>query len=215
MASPEAPVARPIGGETPEAQFQNSFGPEEKLVQDQAEWDLGNKHGNFPPPPSETLPTQAPFSVPPDVMPSTRPQTPMQGILSELGKQTGVKELEPNVPLRDQVGKPGVEPRPHRNPIEAANGARVWEHLKDDPKLAKEFHDLKNTDLAQALINSGEDLGQRRVGNAKAQGEGQIKRQDAIHKLMDKGLGPREIIDLAKKQSAPGWAGPPKPAGKE
>lgn len=216
MSSPEieTPEARPIGGVSPEAQFQNSFGPEEKLVKGQAEWDLGNKHGNFPPPPSETLPEQAPFSVPPDVMPSTRPQTPMQGILSELGKQTGVKELEPNVPLKDQVGKPGVEPKAHRNPIEAANGPRVWEHLKDDPKLAKEFHDLKNNDLAQALMNSGEDIGQARIGDKKTMGEGQIKRQDAIHRLMDKGLSPREIIDLAKKQSTPDWAGAPKPAGK-
>lgn len=56
-----APVTRPIGGRTPEEQFQHSFGPEEEHVKGQAKWDTGNEHGNFPKPPSEKLPEQNPF----------------------------------------------------------------------------------------------------------------------------------------------------------
>ena len=56
-----APVTRPIGGRTPEEQFQHSFGPEEEHVKGQAKWDTGNEHGKFPKPPSEKLPEQNPF----------------------------------------------------------------------------------------------------------------------------------------------------------
>jgi hypothetical protein len=120
----------------------------------------------------------------------------------------GVKPLQPNVPLREQVTPiEGQDPLKAKYPDPAvrqmvrANGEEVVEATKGDPKLMKAVHDLTRVDLRQALINSGEDMGQMTVSNSKFAGEGSIGRHEAFRRLLAKGYGPEQIIKLANPPS--------------
>jgi hypothetical protein len=144
---------RPVGGTTPEAQFENSFGPEHEHVRAQAEWETGKPEGNLP--------------------------------------------------------------EAKRDPVQAANGSRLWEAVKNSPELAAKFvgkDGLKNVEIRNALIHAGEDMGDTVVSNKMLMGEGAITREAALNKLLDKGLSPAKIIELGKKPLPNPQ--PPKPAGK-
>jgi uncharacterized protein YajQ (UPF0234 family) len=122
----------------------------------------------------------------------------------------GAPPLEANVPLREQF-KPRPEAPPSRQvtleekyPDKAvrqmvhANGEEIVQAVGDDKELMQQVHDLTNPDVREAMIGSGEDMGQRSIGNRKATGN-QITRQEAFKKMLDKGLTPKQIVDLAKR----------------
>jgi hypothetical protein len=130
----------------------------------------------------------------------------------EIGNQMGAPPLKPNVPLRGQF-KPmeaaGETPPSKQASLEAkypdkavrqlahANGEEIVDATENDPETRKAIHDLTNPDVRQALINSGEDMGQQMVNNRKASGD--MSRQDAFRKLLGKGVSPKEILRLAKQ----------------
>lgn len=126
-----------------------------------------------------------------------------------INRAMGVKPLEPNVPLREQLG-PAAEPGAEVDPMKVkypdakvrqlvrANGEEVYEAAKHDPDLLKQLHDLNRVDLRQALINAGEDMGQLTVSNSKFAGEGSIPREEAFHRLLAKGVKAADIPELAK-----------------
>src|SRR5580658_650511 len=126
-------------------------------------------------------------------------------------KVFNVKELDPKTPLNQQLENQPPKPLEVTDPMKAkypdpgvrqmvrANGERMYEAAKHDPMLVKQIHDLTRVDLRQALVNSGEDMGQTTVSNSKFAGEGSIPREEAFNRLLDKGLSPEKIIELGKK----------------
>jgi hypothetical protein len=94
------------------------------------------------------------------------------------------------------------------------NGEKMYEATKDDRRLMKAITDLKahdnqgGPDLARAAANLGEDLGEKRIGNKKAEwmGAGQIGRSEMFDRLLDKGYTAQEILDAAHRspESRPG-----------
>jgi hypothetical protein len=126
-------------------------------------------------------------------------------------KVFNVKELDPKTPLNQQLENQPPKPLEVTDPMKAkypdpgvrqmvrANGERMYEAAKHDPMLVKQIHDLTRVDLRQAVINAGEDMGQTTVSNSKFAGEGSIPREEAFNRLLDKGLTPEKIIELAKK----------------
>jgi hypothetical protein len=95
---------------------------------------------------------------------------------------------------------------------------KVFEATRDNPDLRKALGDLPahdnkgGPDLARAAANLGEDLGERRIGNKKAEwmGAGQINRDVLFDRLLDKGYTAQEILDAAhaEPQSIPTLAKP-------
>lgn len=80
-----------------------------------------------------------------------------------------------------------------------ANGEEMYEAAKGNPETLKAVHSLDRVQLRQALINAGEDMGQTTVSNSRFAGEGSITREQAFHRLLEKGYSPEEIVELAKK----------------
>lgn len=129
----------------------------------------------------------------------------------EIGRQMGAPPLQPDIPLRGQLKPTGNEPPSRQLTLEQkypdrevrqlvhANGEDIVQAAGNDRDALKAIHDLKNPDVRQALINSGEDMGQMSIGNRKAMGESQMTRQDAFKKLLAKGYSPQQIVDLAKQ----------------
>jgi hypothetical protein len=140
----------------------------------------------------------------------------------EPARQMGAPPLQAAVPLREQLKPTGMEPASRQLTLEQkypdreirqlvhANGEEMIDAIGDDAETRKAVHDLKNPDVRQALINSGEDMGQMSVGNRKATGN-QISRQEAFKKLLAKGYTPQQIIDLAKQEFEEVGAGAGKP----
>jgi hypothetical protein len=134
-------------------------------------------------------------------------------VTEEPARQAGAPPLKANVPLREQLipktGEPAMPSEQARleqaYPDKAirqmvhSNGEKMVGAVGDDKDLMKEVHDLTNPDVRQALINAGEDMGQRSIGNRKAMGESQMTRQEAFDRLLAKGFSPRQIVDLAKQ----------------
>jgi hypothetical protein len=131
--------------------------------------------------------------------------------IEEPARQMGAPPLEQKVPLKEQV-KPNPAAPPSRQatleerfPDKAqrqmvhANGERMVQAIGKDRELMDDVHDLTNADVRQALINSGENMGQMSIGNRKAMGSSQMTRQAAFELMLDKGLTPKEIVELAKK----------------
>ena len=139
----------------------------------------------------------------------------------EPARQMGAPPLQPAVPLREQLKPTGMEPASKQLTLEQkypdrevrqlvhANGEDIVQAAGNDRETLKAIHDLKNPDVRQALINSGEDMGQVSIGNRKAMGESQLSRQDAFKRLLAKGLTPRQIVDLAKQEMSEGTKGKP------
>ena len=138
-----------------------------------------------------------------------------------VNQATGNKPLAPNVPLKEQaapVASPKSEPSasssgeqdplkvkypdPAQRQMVRANGERIVQAVGEDADTMKAVHDLTRVDLRQALLNSGEDMGQRTVSNSKFAGEGSITREDAFNRLLGKGLKPQDIVRLAKQPVA-------------
>lgn len=149
----------------------------------------------------------------------------------EPARQMGAPPLQPAVPLREQLKPTGMEPASKQLTLEQkypdrevrqlvhANGEDIVQAAGNDRETLKAIHDLKNPDVRQALINSGEDMGQVSIGNRKAMGESQLSRQDAFKKLLAKGYSPKQIVDLASQEMEPvisgGKPGPMRAAGRE
>ena len=129
---------------------------------------------------------------------------------------TGVKPLERDVPLNQQgnatpksepstpvSGEPDPlkvkYPDPAQRQMVRANGEGIVQAIGGDKDTMKAVHDLTRVDLRQALINSGEDMGQRTVSNSKFAGKGSITREDAFNRLLAKGIKPSDIVRLAKQ----------------
>lgn len=140
----------------------------------------------------------------------------------EPARQMGAPPLQGNIPLREQFKPTGAEPPSKQLTLEQkypdrelrqlvhANGEGIVQATGNDRDTLKAIHDLKNTDVRQALINSGEDVGQMSIGNRKATGN-QITRQEAFDRLLAKGHSPQQIVDLAKQAAKEGYAGAGKP----
>lgn len=129
----------------------------------------------------------------------------------QVGNQMGAPPLKPSVPLKEQLApRPGEEPeqseqarleekypdRAERQMVKI-NGERAYNATKDDPDTLKALTKLGNTDIRQAMINSGEDMGQKNISDRKASGD--LNRRHYIEQLMDKGYSPKEIVQLALK----------------
>lgn len=133
---------------------------------------------------------------------------PSPSVEEVVNQATGIKPLQPNVPLREQMTTPpptepidpikAKYPDPNVRQMVRANGERIYEAAKGDPATVKAIHDLTRVDLRQALVNSGEDVGQEIVTNSKFAGPGSITREDAFNRLLAKGLRPNDIVRLAK-----------------
>lgn len=133
-----------------------------------------------------------------------------------VNQATGNKPLQPNVRLREQSAPaPAVEapkvteqeqdpiklkyPDPAVRQMVRANGENVVQAIGGDKDTMQAVHNLTRVDLRQALINSGEDMGQQTVSNSKTAGEGSITRENAFNKLLAKGHSPSDIVRLAKQ----------------
>jgi hypothetical protein len=140
----------------------------------------------------------------PEKMPTMPPE--------QVGNQMGAPPLKPDVPLRGQFKpmEPAAETPPSRQAsLEAkypdkavrqlvhANGEEIVDAAAGDQETIKAIHDLKNPDVRQAMINSGEDMGQVAINNRKASGD--MSRQEAFAKMLKKGLSPKDILRLAKQ----------------
>ena len=84
-----------------------------------------------------------------------------------------------NTPLGEIKGPPEAT-APHRATVthegktfgmEAANGRRMYEATAHDSALAKEVHDLKNTDVTHAFVNAGGDVNTMTVPGGRVQEE--------------------------------------------
>ena len=142
--------------------------------------------------------------------PMAKRQGEMPRILTEEpARQMGGGPLRPDVSLREQPKTMEAPVRSEQSRLEEkypdkadrqmvhANGEEMVDAIGHDPETMKAVHDLTNPDVRQAMINSGEDMGQQMINNRKASGD--ISRQDAFRKLLGKGLTPREIVKLAKQ----------------
>lgn len=130
---------------------------------------------------------------------------------SVVNEAAGVKPLKADVPIREQLTKVTAAEPAEIDPLKAkypdstqrqlvrANGEKIYEAAKGNPELLKSIHDLTRVDLRQALINSGEDMGQTTVSNSKFAGEGSIPREEAFNRLLQKGHTPEDIVKLAKQ----------------
>jgi hypothetical protein len=111
--------------------------------------------------------------------------------------ETSIAQLQPETPksaLETKYPDKAVRQMVH------ANGEKIVQAIGKDPETLRAVHDLTRVDLRNALINSGEDMGQMTVSNSKFAGSGSISREEAFNRLLAKGHNPREIVDLAKKQ---------------
>lgn len=123
-------------------------------------------------------------------------------------RQMGAPPLRPNVSLREQPTTAETPIRSEQARLEEkypdkaarqmvhANGEEMVDAIGNDKNTMKAIHDLTNPDVRQAMINSGEDMGQKMINNRKASGD--ISRQQAFKKLLSKGHSPQDIVKLAK-----------------
>lgn len=140
--------------------------------------------------------------------PSYLPEIVNEGV----GRQYGAGPLETDKPLNAQFGANPDSPPSRQVELETkypdkairqmvhANGEDMVDAVGGDHELLKAVHDLKNPDVRQAMINSGEDMGQKMINNRKASGD--VSRQEAFAKLLKKGYTPREIVELAQRPLA-------------
>lgn len=166
------PNAAPRPVVAPEAQFESSFGPEHEQARSLAEWETGSPEGNF-----------------------KAPAPTVENLAKQVVDQNFAKE--PKAPEQARL----EEKYPNRNDrsMAKANGEKITDAVGDDHKLMQSLHKLSNVDLRQALINAGEDMGQRTIGDTKYGGEDVLSRSAAFDRLLELGKKPHEIVDLAKQ----------------
>lgn len=158
------------------------------------------------------VPAAGPTKLPTLFQKETRP-SPIK-LENLVNQAAGVKPLKADVPLNEQLSPQPTKPGEVVDPVKAkypdpavrqmvrANGERVYEAAKGNPNLVKALHDLTRVELRQALVNAGEDMGQQTVSNSKFAGEGSIPREEAFNRLLDRGVTPEKILELAKKTQA-------------
>jgi hypothetical protein len=137
--------------------------------------------------------TVAPEKVP-QAIPNMVDQAMGADVTPEATEKARLQEKYPDAGDRQQI---------HRT------SEQVFEATRDNPKLRKALGDLPahdnkgGPDLARAAANLGEDLGQQRIGNKKAEwmGAGQVGRSEMFDRLLAKGHTPQQIYDAA--QAAP------------
>jgi hypothetical protein len=167
------------------------------------------------PPAVAAAPVEAPAPAPAAVTPMEAPKAaPAAPSINEVvNKATGVKPLKANVPIREQLTnmtpptetespeaaafKAKYPDKPARQ-MAMANGEPIVDAVGNNPETMKAIHDMTRVDLRQALINAGEDMGQKTVTNSKFAGEGGVSRQDAFGRLLQKGYTPEQIVKLGK-----------------
>lgn len=136
-------------------------------------------------------------------------------IADQVQEGLGGKKLVPNLPLRMQAGGPGARTAPpaaasiepeHMGQFARANGLdlhrAIPETVEGDVLRAK-IHNMTNVQVRQLAINSGEDMGQARVGNRKMSDD--LPRQEVLKRVMAK-HSPEEIgqmIDQGKHLPEP------------
>ena len=85
-----------------------------------------------------------------------------------------------------------------------ANGPEIVDAVGDDKKLLQEIHDLKNVDVREAAINAGIDMGTKHVGSKGELGPDQMSRQEVIKKILQQGIKPSQIPELARQRARQG-----------
>ena len=131
--------------------------------------------------------------------PNTAMRSPMKNLNDILDQQMGVQKLDQKVPLREQINPSASTEVPiHRNPMEVANGKLIFDAAKGSPSTLNDIHNLTRVEIRQALINSGEDMGQVTISSSKYAGTGAISREVAFNRLLAKGYSPEQILKLAK-----------------
>lgn len=155
----------------------------------------------------------------PQTQRTTPIRTPTQVIARQVDDATGNTPVVRGVPLRDQPRMAVPKSLSEKYPDKTArqwihvNGEEMYAASKSDPKVMRGIHEMNRVDLRQALINSGEDMGDRVVSDSKFAGEGAVPRQAAFRKLLAKGYSPKQIIELGKKTiSSRATVVPPRPA---
>ena len=151
------------------------------------------------------------IETPPEAYPAAGAKPTTSKMIKDLVNQAyGVKPLEPDVPLREQIDTETPATAPPKSELEQrypdravrqmvhANGEKMVQAVGDNAELMRQVHDLTRVDLRNALVNSGEDMGQQTVSNSKFAGGGSIGREEAFNRLLAKGLSPAEIVKLAK-----------------
>ena len=143
--------------------------------------------------------TVAPEKIP-QVLSNTVDEAMGGEITPEAKERARLQEKYPDAGDRQQI---------HRT------SEKIFEATRDDPKLRKALGDLPahdnkgGPDLARAAANLGEDLGERRIGNKKAEwmGAGQIGRGEMFDRLLDKGYTAQEIFDASQAELKVGKPG--------
>jgi hypothetical protein len=138
----------------------------------------------------------------------------------EVGRQMGAPPLQENVPLKNQWKPMNPEEAAAAPPSKQATlelkypdksmrqlvhalGEDAYEATGGDAKLQQDLHQLNNQDMAQAMMNAGEDMGTRRITASKFRAPGDLSKQEAISYLLkEKKLTVPQIIELAKKAVA-------------
>ena len=163
-------------------------------------------------PPAETPPAPAPAGAI-----GALPQPPRASIEDIVNQATGNVPVKapPGQPLRPLRGPEVPPPAPAPEPAAApkpAGSTNPFERLYESEEARKAAHSaeyqkwqsLGRVELRQALIDSGEDMGDKIVSDAKGLGPGAISRREAIQTLTRKGVepppvpGPVEVKPMVK-----------------
>jgi hypothetical protein len=94
-------------------------------------------------------------------------------------------------------------PDPAIRRLARANGPELLRAAGDRPEVVQAVHDLTNVEVRQAAINAGIDVGTRHVGSRMALGPEQISRQDLIAQMLERGVKPEDIPNLARTEGVP------------
>jgi len=177
----------PAGAPPEEQKFHELFGKEHQEARDLNEWETGSPEG---------------------LKPIAAPKPTIESVVNQA---TGVKPLERNVPLKDQLqpiapGQAAEEtdpikikyPDPEIRRFVRANGPELVDAVGNNRELLQKIHDLKNLDVREAAINAGIDVGTKHVGSKAALGPEQVGRQELLTQILRKGYKPEQIPELAK-----------------
>lgn len=167
------------------------------------------------PPEDSSFVRGIPAEYPKSAEATTEAEAPPAGPAKSTSKQVDElmntvfgQPLKPNVPLREQIPAAGPAPEapssletkyPDKGVRQMvhANGEKIVDAIGDDKETMSAIHGLKASDLSNALLNSGEDMGQKVVSSSKFLGGDAISRQEAFNRLLAKGHTPQEIVKLA------------------
>lgn len=134
-----------------------------------------------------------------------------RAVTEEPMRQMGAPPMRPGVSLREQPKTAEAPIRSEQARLEEkysdkairqmvhANGEEMVDAIGNDADTMKAVHNLTNPDVRQAMINSGEDMGQMGINNRKLEGGGSMSRQAAFKKMLSKGLTPQQIVEFARK----------------